>query len=237
MTVSSKRKLLICLITVLICISLLKTQAFSLSLEQEVSRRQSMRSYTSENISKQQLLDVLRAAYGHTNDRKNLPRIGYDYSLIVFAVNETGSYRYIPESNSLVIHDLTVNKETIRPHDSGWPSDAKEVLVIVWNETRMDNHYFASAEAGCLAQNVHLAASSLGLGICIVATINSGGLRSVLQLPSTITPLLVMPLSYPTNQYPVATPKYDIMTGNLPSVQYSVLSFEDAVKNIVFAQE
>ncbi|TET27340.1 MAG: hypothetical protein E3J73_02705 [Candidatus Bathyarchaeum sp.] len=237
MTYSTKRRFVICTITFSICLSMLTMQAFSLSLEQEVSRRQSMRSYTSENMSRQQLLDVLWAAYGHTNDRKNIPRIGYDYSLIIFTVNETGSYQYIPESNSLVVHDLTVNKETIRPHDSGWPSDAKEVLVIVLNETRMDNQYFASAEAGCLAQNVHLAASSLGLGTCVVGTINSGGLRSVLQLPNALTPLLVMPLSYPTYSYPAASPKYDIMTGNLPPVQYSELSFEDAVRNIVFAQE
>jgi len=196
-----------------------------------------MRSYTSENISRQQLLEVLWAAYGHTNERKNIPRIGYDYSLIIFTVNETGSYQYIPESNSLVVHDLSVNKETIRPYDSGWPSDASEVLVIVWDETRMNNHYFASAEAGCLAQNVHLAAASLDLGTCVVGTINSGGLRNVLQLPSTLTPLLVMPLSYPTSPYPVASPNYDLMTGNLPPVQYSGLSFEDAVKDILFAQE
>jgi len=216
---------------------MLTMQAFSRSVEQEFSRRQSMRSYTSENISRQQLLDVLWAAYGHTNERRNIPRIGYDYSLTVFTVNETGSYRYIPESNSLVVHDLTVNKETIRPYDSGWPSDAKEVLVIVWNETRIDNQYFASAEAGCLAQNVHLAASSLDLGTCVVGSINSGEIRNALQLPSTLTPLLVMPLSYPTDQYQAASPKYDIMTGNLPPVQYSESSFEDTVKNIVFAQE
>jgi len=235
----SKRKFVICTITFSICLSILVMQAFSLSLEQVVSRRQSMRSYTSENIPRQQLLDVLWAAYGHINERRNVPRIGYDYSLTVFTFNETGSYRYIPESNSLVVHDLNVNKETISPYDyvTGWPTNAKEVLVIVWNETRMNNHYFASAEAGCLAQNVHLAASSLDLGTCVVGTINSEGLRNVLQLPSTLTPLLVMPLSYPTDQYQAATPKYSIMTGNLPPVQYSESTFQDAVRNIVFAQE
>ena len=99
-------------------------------LEQTVSRRQSIRNYTNENISCQQLLEVLWSAYGHFNSRRNVPQIGYDYSLIIFAVNETGSYRYIPENNSLIVHDLTVNKETIRPHDSGWPSDASVVWLL-----------------------------------------------------------------------------------------------------------
>jgi hypothetical protein len=227
------------MILFLISLSMVTTQAFSRPVEQEFSRRESMRSFTSENIPRQTLLDVLGAAYGYTNERRNLPRIGYDYSLTVFTVNETGSYRYIPESNSLVVHDLTVNKETIRPYDyvSGWPANAKEVLIIVWNQTRMNNHYFASAEAGCLAQNLHVAASSQDLGTCVVGTINAGMLRSVLKLPSTLTPLLAMPLSYPTEQYQAATPKYSIMTGNLPPVQYSESTFEDAVRHIVFVQD
>ncbi len=233
----SKRKFVICTLTFAICLSLLVMQAFSLSLEQVISRRESMRSYTSENISRQQLLQVLWAAYGNTNDQKSIPRIGEDHSLIIFTINETGSYRYVPESSSLVVHNLSVNKETIRPHDAGWPSDAKVVLVIVWNETKMDNHYFASAQAGCLTQNVYLAAASLELGTCCVGVVNSEGLRTVLQLPSTLTPLFVMPLSYPTDPYPVATPKYNIMTGNLPIVRNGTSSFEDAVRNIIFAQE
>ena len=237
MTHLSKRKFIICTITFSICLALSVTQAFSLSLEQIISRRQSIRSYTSENISNTQLLEVLWAAYGYANGHRGVPQIGYDYSLTIFAVNETGSYRYIPENNSLVVHDLSVNKETIRPHDSSWPSDASVVLVVVWNKTRMSNQYFASAEAGCLVQNVYLAAASQNLGTCCVGSINSEGLRNDLQLPSTLTPLLVMPLGYPTNPYPAASPNYDFMTGNLPPVQYSESSFEDAVRNMTFARK
>ena len=233
----SKSKFVICTITFWVCLSLLITQSFPLSNEQVASRRQSIRSYTSEDVSEQQLLDVLWAAYSYTNGRRNVPRIGYDYSLTLFTVNATGSYRYIPESNSLVVYDLSVNKGTIRPHNSGWPSEASEVLVIVWDENRMNNHYFAAAEAGCLAQNVYLAAASLDLGTCLVGMINSEGLRNVLQLPSTLRPLFVMPLGVSTTQYPDASPDYSIMTGNLPSVQYSELSFEDSVRNITFVQQ
>jgi len=233
----SKRKSVALAITFSLCLSLCVVPVFSFSLEETVSRRKSIRDYTSENVSNQQLLDVLWAAYGYTNYRRNIPRVGYDYGLIVFSVNETGCYRYIPESNAIVAHDLTVNKESLRPYNTGFPSDANEVLVIVWNETRLDNQYFVSAEAGCLVQNVHLATLYLGLGTCCVGSINAGGIRNVLHLPANLTPLLVLPISYPKNPYPAASPNYDLMTGNLPPVQYSALSFEDAVKRIVFAQE
>lgn len=195
-----------------------------------------MRSYINENISNQQLLEVLWLSYGYSNDHRNIPKIGDDYSLIIYAVNATGSYQYVPENNSLVIHDLMVNKETIRSNDQNWPSDASVVLVVVWNQTRMSNGYFASAEAGCLVQNVYLAAASLNLGTCCVGNIDSPGLRDNLKLFTNLTPLLVMPLGFPTDPYPPASPNYNLMVGNLPDVQFSMLSFEDTLRNMQFTQ-
>jgi hypothetical protein len=207
------------------------------SLEQIVSRRQSIRSYTSENITTQQLLEVLQVAYGFWGDHRSIPKIGQNHSLTVFAVNATASYQYVPETNMIIPHDSSVNKETIRPHDSGWPSDASVVLIVVWNKTRLANQYFASAEAGCLVQNVYLAAASLDLGTCCVGSIDSAGLSDNLQLSSDSIPLLAMPIGYPTNPYPLASPNYDLMTDNLPPVEYSQSSLEDSIRNIHYTQE
>ena len=213
------------------------SSTISFPLEQTVGRRQSIRSYTNENISSTQLLQILQAAYGFSNGHRNIPRIGQDYSLIIFPVNATASYRYTPETNAIILHDGNVNKETIRPHDSNWPSDASVVLVVVWNKTRMSNQYFASAEAGCLIQNTYLAAASLDIGTCCVGNIDSEGLRNDLQLHSDLIPLLVMPLGYPKNPYPAAGPNLNLMTGNLPIVQCSNASFEEALKNMEFTTE
>jgi len=240
MTYLSKRKFIIYAVTFSICLGLLVAQAFSLSLEQIISRRQSTRSYISENISGQQLLEILELVYGTTNGHRSVPQIGDDYSLVIFPYNETGCYRYVPENNSLVVHNLTVNKNTIPPYDyfnQLYVSTASVILAVVWNQTKTNNGYFASAEAGCFVQNMYLAAASLNLGTCCVGSIHSEELGNDLKLPSTLIPLLVMPLGYPENPYPPASPNYDHMTGNLPPVQYSSLSFEDAIRNILFAQE
>ena len=240
MTYLSKRRFIIYMVTSSICLALLVPQAFSLSLEEIISRRMSSRSYTSENISEQWLLEILELAYGTTNGHRSVPQIGDDYSLVIFPYNETGSYRYIPESNSLVVHDPSVNKDTIPAYDyynQAWVKDANVILAVVWNQTRMSNRYFASAEAGCFVQNMYLAAITFDIGTCCVGDIHSEELRNDLNLPSTLIPLLVMPLGYRTSPYPPASPNYEYMTGNLPSVQYSDLSFEDAVRNMVFTQE
>ncbi|MEM3665945.1 MAG: nitroreductase family protein [Candidatus Bathyarchaeia archaeon] len=235
------RKLAVVLYAVAALIILLPmlttSYATHLRLEQTISRRQSVRSYSNENITGQQLIDVLKLSYGMWKAHKSIPPIGCDYSLIIFPVNATASYRYIPETDTLTIHNINVNKETIRLHDSNWPSDASVVLVVVWNKTRMNNPYFASAEAGCLVQNVYLAAASLELGTCCVGFIDSEGLRKDLNLPNDLIPLIVMPLGYPANPYPDASPNYEYMTGNLPPVKYSPLSFEDALRNMMFTHD
>ena len=206
------------------------------SIEETMSRRMSVRNYTSENLTNQQLLDILQIAYGYVNDHRSTPEIGYDHSLTIYPVNATGSYRYAPELHSLIVHDLSVNKETIRSHDQGWPSDSSVVLVVVWNSTKMNNGYLASAEAGCLVQNVYLTAAYLDLGTCCVGGISSSGLRDDLHLSSDLIPLLVMPFGYPVDPYPPSSPDYDIMTGNLPPVEYSQLSYEESLQNIELTQ-
>jgi len=209
--------------------------AMAIPFEITVSQRYSARFFYTQNVSAEQLLAVLRATYGYVGGNRVLPKIGNEYSLVIYAVNASGSYRYTPETNLLAVHNLDVNKETIRPHDSDWPSNANVVLVIVWDQNKMSNQYFASAEAGCLVQNVHLAAITENLGTTCVGIIDSGGLRGDLGLPSNMIPILVMPLGYPP-PYPDATPDYDRMSGNLPLVQNSVASFNDALNNMNYIQ-
>ena len=227
-----------CLIVLLILPSVpSKSYATSFPLEQTISRRQSIRSYTDENVTSQQLIEVLNAAYGFRNGHRTIPLIGSDYSLTIFAVNATASYQYIPETDMITMHDASVNKETIRAYDSDWPSNASIIILVVWNKTKMANQYFASAEAGLVVQNVYLAASSLDLGTCCVGSIDSEGLRKALKLTEDLIPLLVMPLGYSITPYPDASPNFNLMTGNLPLVQYSTSSFERALDDMLFAHK
>lgn len=211
-------------------------QATSSSLEEIMSQRMSMRSYTTENVTNQQLLEVLRAAYGYWGDHRSTPQTGSDRALVTFAINATGSYQYIPENNTLVVYDRAVNKETIRPYDQGYPSDASAVLIPVWNQTRMGNKYFASAEAGCFVQNAYMAAISLGLGTVCVGGIYQAEIGNLLELPSKMTPMVAMPIGYLSSSYPSAFPDYSRMYGNLPTVQFSDRTFGNALDNMLYAQ-
>jgi nitroreductase len=202
-----------------------------------VSQRYSDRSYTNQPVTSQQLLTLLSAAYGYSGANRVLPKIGDAYSLALFPINSSGSYIYTPEKNSMSVWNTSVSMETISPRlVQSWENGANVVVVIVWNQTKMNNGYFAYSEAGYLVQNFYLAAVNSAIGTCCAQTFDSDGLRTDLGLPSTMVPLLIMPTGFPTSPYPAATPDYSRTTGNLPPVQNSEKSFTDALSDMNLAQ-
>jgi hypothetical protein len=182
-------------------------------------------------------LGVLQAAYGRFGSGRVVPQVGSDYSLVIFAVNSSGCYRYDPAVNSISMFSAAANLATISPDLlQSWQSTANVVLVFVWDQTKVSSPYVASLEAGCVAQNVYLAVIGQGLGTTFAGLINSSGLQSALGLASSMVPIAVMPVGFPISPYPGATPDYGRMTGNLPQVEISAGSFANALSSMTFIQ-
>jgi nitroreductase len=208
-------------------------------LETTVSQRMSVSAFTTQPVTSQQLLDFLWAAYGFAGSNRVVPTVGDLHSLVLFAVNSSGSYKYAPESNTLLIWDNTVTKTTISPDLlQSWQLGGDIIVIIVWDQTKESNQYFAAAEAGCIVQNGYLQAVNLNLGTFCASVIDSGGLRTHLKLSSTMVPLLIMPLGVPTYNYDSsAAPDRSRMNGNLPLVQLGSASFTNALYSMSIAQE
>ncbi|MGD0451418.1 MAG: nitroreductase family protein [Candidatus Bathyarchaeia archaeon] len=222
-----------CLVCLLIGVGTVGASSFEVT----VSQRYSDRSFTSDAVSGQQLLSVLQDGYGSFGSGRVVPQVGSDYSLVIFAVNASGCYRYDPGANSVSMFSAVANLAKISPDfDQSWPSTANVVLVLVWDQTKVSSPYVASLEAGCVAQNVYLAVIGQGLGTTFVGSIDSSGLQSDLGLESSMVPIAVMPMGFPISPYPSATPDYVRMTGNLPQVQTSPESFVDALSGMSFVQ-
>ncbi|MCL4429604.1 MAG: nitroreductase family protein [Chloroflexi bacterium] len=215
----------------------LEASAASVPIEQAMSERYSVRDWTSDNIPSVLLLETLRSAYGYSSGHRSIPLVGNGYSLVLFVANATGTYKYSPQQNTLTVYDLTLNKEVLRSRfNQGYPSNASAIVIVVWDQTVTSNPNYASAEAGFFVQNMYLAAVSNSLGTVCVALIDSASLRADLKLPSTMTPMLVMPIGYPMTPYSSASPDSTRMNGNLPAVQYSTRSYTEALSNLVYAQ-
>jgi SagB-type dehydrogenase family enzyme len=211
----------------------------TLNLEQAISRRKSIRSWQPANITSQELATILWAANGYAQNafERTTLSINETYPIILFVVNASATYRYIPLNHSLVHWNTKTKTELI---DLGcWPyygNDnvnryASAVLILVWNTLREENPYFAHVDIGSITQNIYLAANAIGLGTVAQSGIDAEKIRDNLELTSDYLPLLTMPLGYPLEAYPVAGPNTLIVTGNLPFVTDTSVDLDSAIKN------
>ncbi len=207
-------------------------------IEQTIASRYSVGSWNGNGVPSSLLMDVLRNSYGYIGNHRSVPRVSSDYSLALFVANASGTYRYVPEENLLVIHDGSVNEQTLAPRfqQSAYPDGATALVIIVWNQSKVSNQYYAWLESGLVVQNMYLAAISLNLGTHCIALIDANGLRSDLKLPTTMTPFIIMPIGYPASGYGTVSPDTGRMTGNLPRTQLSQTAFADAINQLLYAQ-
>jgi nitroreductase len=226
--------ILVCLLVLILVQSELVIAASS--FENLVSQRLSIRDFTSTNVSGSQLLSILQSAYGSVGSSRTTPRVGSDYALVIFATNNTGTYRYDPVANLLSTYSganvATISNGLLQD----WQKTGNVILIFVWDQTKVSNPYSASLETGLVAQNVYIAAINQGLGTTLATVIDSAFLRVNLGLATSMTPLAIMPIGQGTYAYSSASPDFSRMTGNLPTVQISNSSFADVLNNLKYVQ-
>ncbi len=181
------------------------------SVEEALSKRRSVRTYSSTPLSLEEITQLLWSAQGisHSNGRKRTaPSAGASYPLEVYlAVSRVdgigrGIYRYIPQVHSLVPWGGAVTarflKEEVSPQ--GAVKSAPAVLILSAHYDRVTEKYgqrgerYAHMEAGHAAQNVYLQAYSLGIGTVAIGAFNDEKLREILNLEEEEVPLYLMPV-------------------------------------------
>jgi nitroreductase len=147
-------------------------------LMQVLNERQSFRSYTEENLTQQQLSDLLWAAWGinRADQKKRTAASAMNYQEIdLYVALPTGLYLYIAESHSLkMINSKDLRKTT---GTQSYVNNAALNLVYVADMgkagkkegVRIDDSdlFMSYANAALIAQNVYLYCASADLG-CIV---------------------------------------------------------------------
>ncbi len=152
----------------------------SMSVEEAIQKRRSIREYSDEPMTLEQLSQVLWAAQGITNDEWKLraaPSAGATYPFDIYVVVsrvrglEPGVYRYDPYTNSLKVIRLgKFSSELGRAAlDQEWVRQAAVNLVLVATYDRTTKVYgdrgirYVHMEAGHIAQNVYLQTTAMGL--------------------------------------------------------------------------
>jgi len=177
-------------------------------LMQALNERQSFRSYTDEGLTKQQMSDLLWAAWGinRTDQKKRTAASAMNYQEIdMYVALPTGLYLYVAESHSLkMINNKDLRKTT---GTQGYVNNAALNLVFVADMGKAgkregikidDSDLFMSyANAALIAQNVYLYCASAELGCIVRGSIPKEKLALEMGLKSNQYVILAQTVGHP----------------------------------------
>jgi len=175
-----------------------------MSLEETLQNRESIRDFSSEPLTEEELSQLLWAVQGTTRDdgSRTTPSAGALLPLEVYVVLKEGVFHYLPKEHCLSRHseeDLR-NQLAKAAFDQNFVQKAPAVFIIAAVYERSAENYgpradrYVKMEAGHACQNLLLQAVSLGLGAVPVGAFQDRIVRQVLKLPINHEPLYLIPV-------------------------------------------
>jgi len=193
----------------------------NISLEETIMRRMSMRNFTEDQVTNEELSTVLWAAYGKRDDGKfNIAEINGSNSVVIYVLLED-VYKYNPENHSLVFY-----KEGDYRYIEGMQYPAPVQLGLCWNTDIADIN-LGSAECGEVGQNIYFAATSIGLGTVITAQHPTAAIEPV-GLPPNEKGIGIMPLGHPVIDYNFVNRPFYLSL--LPRIKFSNMPFSSVLE-------
>jgi SagB-type dehydrogenase family enzyme len=185
----------------------------TMSVEEAISLRQSVRRFKHDKLTMQQLSQLLWAAQGKVSNSRTVPSAGTTYPLQVYiaaGINcveglESGVYLYHVETHSLLPHLKGDKREQLSEAamEQDCVLNAPLDIVVCASYIKTTEHYgergtrYVHMEAGHLGQNVSLQAVALGMGSVMVGAFNDNEVSNVLSLEGQIKPLYIIPVGVP----------------------------------------
>jgi SagB-type dehydrogenase family enzyme len=181
-------------------------------LEHLLQERRSVREYQNAGLSLAQVAQLLWAAQGITdaNGFRTAPSAGALYPLELYVVVSNvetlpaGIYHYKPKSHQLeIIREGEFSKVLARAsYGQSSVRDAAAVVVFTAIYGRTTRKYgkrgerYVNIEVGHAAENLFIQAQALDLGTVVIGAFYDDEMNDVLQLPSNVSPLLLMPVGH-----------------------------------------
>ncbi len=184
------------------------------SIEQSLLNRRSIRSYTGEEVTLQEVSQLLWAAQGVTAPRglRTAPSAGALYPLEVYVVTgnvqnlTSGVYKYESDKHRLV--RLIDGDKRAELADAAlaqpWVKEGALAIVFTAVYQRTTAKYgergmrYVHMEVGHAAQNLCLQATAMGLGAVTVGAFDDEQVAKLLNLPEDEQPLYIIPVGRST---------------------------------------
>lgn len=148
-----------------------------------ITKRFSVRSYTSQNVDRETILEILEAA-----------------RMAPSAVN-------FQPWHFIVITDPGKRSKLHEAYPRDWFREAPVCILVCadhrqsWKR-KSDGKDFADVDVAIAIDHLILKATELGLGTCWVCNFNAEIIRNQFQLPERIEPIAIIPLGYTTAKAP-----------------------------------
>jgi SagB-type dehydrogenase family enzyme len=189
----------------------------NLSVEAAIENRRSVRHYSNQSVTLDNVSQILWSAQGITDTQYQLraaPSAGQVYPLEVYVIAgpnvsglQEGVYQYEPSNNTLEMFmngDLRSDLSNIADGQL-WVKQAPLDILITGDNQKMIDKYpdkdlstrFVDLEAGHAGENIYLQAESLGLVTVSLGSFDSNQLSQKFELPSNETPLYIFPIGHP----------------------------------------
>lgn len=178
----------------------------TISVEDAIMKRRSVREYSKEDLTPEELSQVLWAAQGQTSKEgfRTTPSAGALYPLELYVVTEDGVFRYLPLDHSLEKVDDGDRRGDLAKAalNQDFVKEAPVDIVIFGVVERTRQKYgdraerYVLMEGGHAAQNVYLQCESLGLGTVSVGAFYDDMVRDTVGVPAGYTPIYIMPVGH-----------------------------------------
>lgn len=176
-----------------------------MSLNEALAKRKSIRSFTGQPLTREQIGQICWAAQGitHQGNHRTAPSAGATYPLRVYVATPDGLFVYLPDKNALEQVSANDVRAAIAKTSSQWLASAGVIFVLCGDVSITAAKYHERAEryvwqeTGHVAQNVLLEATALGLGSTPVGSSNDAAMAELLQLPKGWQAMYVLPVGVP----------------------------------------
>lgn len=165
--------------------------------------RKSQRSFSSKELSSQQVSNLLWAAYGINRPEglRTVPAAKEWYEYDIYVLKTDGWYLYEPKKHVL----LKMGNEDLRIYGGtqDFVKAAPVILVYVADFDRMTGatddlkKFFSAVDLGYISQNVYLWSASEGLATIILGQVDKPKVHEVLKLKPAQQVILSQPVAYP----------------------------------------
>ncbi len=178
------------------------------SLEETLAQRRSIRSFTTEALTLDEISQLCWAAQGVTRkDRgfRTAPSAGALYPLELYLVTPDGLYHYDPGAHELAVLSTEYLRGKLADaalrQSSVYSGSCIFVITAVYARTSKKYgdraRQYVHMEVGHAAQNLLLQAVALGLGGVPIGAFHDDRVADVLGLPGDHEPLMIIPVGHP----------------------------------------